>query len=521
MTTSVENLEVLQALNQMPDCLPPITEQVVASDERYVIYRPDLDCDNTVLPKPYPDQYVDHWDENHVKMPNSPENIVITDGKLAQTDQTYWMVITESLSAEIKSAEQFEAAIKAYNPDIGDKKFDVFETFVTNICNDRERDELFNEIIPQMSRLALSLPKIVTQSIPLLRQRQNRTLFLSQQQCACLLANSFFCTFPQRNQEIQATNYNLPVANFFSLFTNYGQSGAYSTTKLQKLRCIVNYFRRVLRNMPTGVVSFERRYLQIDDLPDWSQSTKTIRKLVPMTDGLIETAGSGFMQIDFANKNIGGGVLSCGCVQEEIRFVINPELLVARLFTEQQLCTEAVHIYGTEQFNKYSGYSMTFKWTGDYVDQTPSDQWRRRTTRIVAIDAIYFSSDNKHLQYGREIFERELNKAFAGFLDRDTDEPEYLSAIASGNWGCGAFNGDPELKALVQLMAVSQVNRDLVYFTFDNPQLKTRLDNINKFIVDKNINVGQLHRALVDYDNYRNQVSVKNCKNLFDFIIEF
>ncbi|XP_054155581.1 LOW QUALITY PROTEIN: poly(ADP-ribose) glycohydrolase-like [Oppia nitens] len=505
MTTSVENLEVLQALNQMPDCLPPMTEQVVAIDERYVLYRPDLDCDNTVLPKPYPDQYVDHWDENHVKMPNSPENIVITDGKLAQTDQTYWMVITESLSAEIKSAEQFERAIKAYNPDIGDKKFDVFETFVTNICNDRERDELFNEIIPQMSRLALSLPKIVTQSIPLLRQRQNRTLFLSQQQCACLLANSFLCTFPQRNQ-CKGPNQNLPVTNFLSLFTNHGQRGADSTTKLQKLKCIVNYFRRVIRNMPTGVVSFERRYLQYNDLPDWSESEKTIRKLVPMTEGLIETEGSGFMQIDFANKNIGGGVLSRGCVQEEIRFVINPELLVARLFTERQLGTEAVHIYGTEQFNTYSGYSKTFKWTGDYVDQTPSDQGRRRATRIIAIDALHFSHGNKHVQYGREKFERELNKAFAGFLDRDTNEPEYLSAIASGNWGCGAYNGDPELKTLIQLMASSQVNRDLVYFTFNNPKLKTRLDNINKFIVDTNINVGQLHRALIAYADYRSQV---------------
>ena len=40
------------------------------------------------------------------------------------------------------------------------------------------------------------------------------------------------------------------------------------------------------------------------------------------------------MQVDFANKYLGGGVLGHGCVQEEIRFVICPEMIVTRLFTE-------------------------------------------------------------------------------------------------------------------------------------------------------------------------------------------
>ena len=40
------------------------------------------------------------------------------------------------------------------------------------------------------------------------------------------------------------------------------------------------------------------------------------------------------LQVDFANKFVGGGVTSAGLVQEEIRFLINPELIVSRLFTE-------------------------------------------------------------------------------------------------------------------------------------------------------------------------------------------
>jgi len=43
---------------------------------------------------------------------------------------------------------------------------------------------------------------------------------------------------------------------------------------------------------------------------------------------------------------IGGGVLGHGSVQEEIRFLICPELLVSQLFSEKMLHTEAIIITG-------------------------------------------------------------------------------------------------------------------------------------------------------------------------------
>lgn len=48
-------------------------------------------------------------------------------------------------------------------------------------------------------------------------------------------------------------------------------------------------------------------------------------------------------------RNIGGGVLRYGCVQEEIRFVICPELIVSRLFVEQLGNGEAVIITGIRE----------------------------------------------------------------------------------------------------------------------------------------------------------------------------
>lgn len=45
-------------------------------------------------------------------------------------------------------------------------------------------------------------------------------------------------------------------------------------------------------------------------------------------------------------RYIGGGVLGHGSVQEEIRFLICPELLVSQLFSEHMLAKEAILISG-------------------------------------------------------------------------------------------------------------------------------------------------------------------------------
>ncbi len=59
------------------------------------------------------------------------------------------------------------------------------------------------------------------------------------------------------------------------------------------------------------------------------------------------------IQVDFANKFIGGGVLGHGCLQEEIRFLICPELIVSRLFTEVLDPNEVVEITGAEMYSTY------------------------------------------------------------------------------------------------------------------------------------------------------------------------
>lgn len=57
-------------------------------------------------------------------------------------------------------------------------------------------------------------------------------------------------------------------------------------------------------------------------------------------------------------------------------------------------------------------------------------------------------------------FSREANKALCGFLHvckNQCIDHEDGVGVATGNWGCGAYGGDPEIKSLLQWIAVSQV----------------------------------------------------------------
>ena len=81
--------------------------------------------------------------------------------------------------------------------------------------------------------------------------------------------------------------------------------------------------------------------------PPLFRAPEKFQKLEMFADGTIEDDGGNCLQMDFANRFIGGGVLGHGAVQEEIRFLICPELIVSRLFCERMLDTECIYITGT------------------------------------------------------------------------------------------------------------------------------------------------------------------------------
>ncbi|XP_052208227.1 poly(ADP-ribose) glycohydrolase 1-like isoform X5 [Diospyros lotus] len=298
------------------------------------------------------------------------------------------------------------------------------------------------------------------------------------------------------------------------------------------------------------------------------QSGMVIMTQVYMS-GFIEDQSCEAIEVDFANKYLGGGTLHRGCLQEEIRFVINPELIAGMLFLPSMADNETIEIVGAERFSNYSGYGFSFCFAGDHVDQRDFDLVGRRKTRIIAMDAL---SSPGERQFGLDCLIREINKAFCGFFDQSkfqqyqelfhSDEfckaspcqdlsqdlkhpvdilrnsilfheaPAMLSGsdkgmsldqlmnsleekcsqlvdhehqigIATGNWGCGAFGGDPELKATLQWLAASEALRPFIsYYTFGVEALQT-LEQVTHWILSHEWTVGELWNMLVDYSSQR------------------
>ena len=263
----------------------------------------------------------------------------------------------------------------------------------------------------------------------------------------------------------------------------------------------------------TGVVTFSRHSLPSSSTPSWHSSDHKLSRLHLSTEGKIETEGAGFLQADFANEFIGGGVLRSGLVQEEIRFTICPELITAMLFCEAMQDMEAISVIGVEQFSCYSGYGDSFRFEGRMKDSTERDTSGRRLTCLVAMDAIRFSG-NTELQFRMDKVERELNKAFVAYGVWNNKEVR-LPAVATGNWGCGAFGGDPRLKLLIQLMAASVAGRDLAYFTFGDEELTREGGRLYNKLVEEEVTVGQLFGSL---ESFYNSTKTKVGKELFEWV---
>ncbi|XP_026131871.1 poly(ADP-ribose) glycohydrolase-like isoform X1 [Carassius auratus] len=471
----------LSDLRRAPACSGPLPA-LKPTDRHTVLIRTDLMLTGEAPePHPSPDQLQDRWDHTHAKLPCSTHNLLPTD---RTTVQSRWDLIHKALSVPLRSSHDVKDAILKYNTGQA-KRWDF--SALHSYCKASEAQQMFGELFPAMAQLALRAPRLLTQPIPLLRTQCCRSLTLSQEQVSCLLANAFFCTFPRGNSHrTEFSNY--PDINFSRLFEGSSRS------KQEKLKTLLWYFRRITQQRPTGLITYTRQCLQ--RLPSWPSSEKQFGKLHISCEGTIEDQGYGTLQVDFANRFVGGGVTGSGLVQEEIRFLINPELIAARLFTEALEDNECLIVTGAERFSRYSGYSDSFRWDGDHDDQTPRDEWQRRCTEIVAIDALHYTRFLE--QFQPENMSRELNKAFCGFV-RPGVQTENLSAVSTGNWGCGAFGGDKRLKAVLQMMAAAEAERDLMYFTFGDADLVKDVLHIHKMITDTHTTVGSVFRLLLQY----------------------
>ncbi|CAM6106769.1 unnamed protein product [Calypogeia fissa] len=464
------------------------------------------------------------------------------------------------------------------------------------LCNEMDdAEEFFNSTLPHIAELALELPDLLEHHereikrlsdgmttpmmLRVLSSQESGVVLLHQHLIAALLACAFLCLYPHPRQQRKLGLVNI---NFDGLYLGVGKPST-----VQKLLCLVHYFKRVGKRMPEGTVSFERKVLPLKisglsapDVSFWSNSKKPLCEIKIINDGSIEDAGPDYLQVDFANEQLGGGALNTGCVQEEIRFMVSPECIAGMLFLPTMTDNESIEIIGAETYSEHTGYGQSFRFTGDYTDNTPRDSWGRRTTCIGAIDALCLPGES---QFEDEMMIRELNKAYCGFLshsalcgyngapdlgsvqasedcppsvpddysnyevrlDADSAESSFsfmdidentrqdrsqqaestgscvmhrnLKGVSTGNWGAGAFGGNLQLKSLLQWLAASQAGCSaLLYYSFGDARAQ-RLQQVVDWIRQENWCVSELWTMVQEYGKCRINRRVKS--EIYEWIL--
>ncbi|NXM55525.1 PARG glycohydrolase, partial [Illadopsis cleaveri] len=229
----------IEEMRRMPVCgarLPHLRP----SASHTVTVRVDLLREGEV-PKPFPTHYKDLWDNKHVKMPCSEQNLYpVEDENGDRTAGSRWELIQTALLNKFTCSLDLKEAILRYNVAYSKKwDFTALTDFCEKVLEDAEAQHLFQSILPDMVKLALCLPSICTQPIPLLKQKMNHSITMSQEQIASFLANAFFCTFPRRNAKMKSEYSSYPDINFNRLFEGR------SPRKPEKLKTLFCYFRRV------------------------------------------------------------------------------------------------------------------------------------------------------------------------------------------------------------------------------------------------------------------------------------
>jgi len=238
-------------------------------------------------------------------------------------------------------------------------------------------------------------------------------------------------------------------------YPEFSMSSAYRHGNYVLLRFLIQYFTAVHDDpsLLEGSIVISRRCV---DGVDWADAPELCGDVQTLSTRCEDPPSDHI--VDFANKYIGGGVLSSGAVQEEIMFMIHPELIVTRLFCERMHDLDAIVVRGVRRFSTYVGYSRHLKYFGK------GDLLPRNFTCIDAKPAQGIA------QYIVD-FDRDVNKAYAGFADL---ESSYVPSVATGKWGSGAFGKDSQLGFLQQYLAAAHAGVYLIYCVYDDPDLLVR-----------------------------------------------
>eukprot|EP00026_Physarum_polycephalum_P007017 Phypoly_transcript_07070.p1 GENE.Phypoly_transcript_07070~~Phypoly_transcript_07070.p1 ORF type:complete len:544 (+),score=63.96 Phypoly_transcript_07070:199-1632(+) len=368
--------------------------------------------------------------------------------------------------------------------------------FFETQLSESQRSAFFTTTLPHLLRHILLYPSLFPEPIPVLVQQKDAELKLNRLQIASILSVSFMCMWDHPNYRY------FNKRNFSDLYLNLKEEW-----EAMKLRAVLQYFETIFsrdkQTLENEYLKFGRQVVALDQFPDWETCEDPITDL-GLHKGSIEDVKD-HLHADFANKYIGGGVLAGGCVQEELLFAENTELIASCLFIPVIQDNEAVILRGSEKFSTHTGYGFTARWHSKFDDPTAKNDRHEAgmiSSEIVAMDATDYRYASSQMQYHKEGFLRELNKAYVAFA---IGRHSRAGPVATGNWGCGAFLGDKHYKFIIQLLAASKAGRYLTYCCFGDKELEENIVKIHITLKNKGLKIRDVYASLVAYQTVRQQ----------------
>jgi poly(ADP-ribose) glycohydrolase len=418
---------------------------------------------------------------------------------LPSYDENKWSLLKEEIEQSLhhNSIESVRNLIKSIGGISGElKSFD----YILECYKETDLIPLFNSI----KLFSLNLPTLFPSStLPRLAKHKCNLIELTREQILCILCHMFLCS-------VEKTPKNMYWVNFEKwLVDGRVCANAYLTSLVEYFLqsfAVINAENEENKSFMRQTVRFERRSLDSQKLEAClSDESLQLSCVHVKSEGSIGESSN--VEVDFANCDIGYGVTG---TQEEILFGASPEMCIAMLFADTMQADEAIVIRGARRVAQFDGYGLTLCFK--HALAIDSQDWSERV--VIAIDSLDYSDCETSLAAFREQLKesnlrREVSKAFAGFSS------VHGKTIDTGNWGCGAFCGNRQLKALIQVVAASANGDSLNFYCFRD---KTFGEELAKFVnVAKERHVGlrqlwSLINALgeIDYENGVFEAIMKN-----------
>ena len=369
-----------------------------------------------------------------------------------------------------------------------------------------EQGNEFIKVFGNIRNLVLDSEKILKDEIKILSTKTTDKIILNRKQVALIFILGFFDIF---NLDMKLMQVDFRYTFYDILKSNRGSD-------LSKARSFLNYLIVIGRWLEENNFLLEENVTFIRENKEFDinnfDSNQKLCDIKVVEEGSLFDSEAKFY-VDFANQYIGGGVLSGGCVQEEILFTVNPEAVVSIFLMRKMEDNDAIRIDNIIQYSNYSGYGRTFK----FEDDATKDITKIKKYNIIAIDAVCTYSSGG---VDKESVERDLIKAYVGFNLINFDDEEVVKlkkTIATGNWGCGAFGGDFELKFLQQWVAASYAGVEtLYYYTFGRKEMSNVIKNQQKInlhtaqtlynrLTERNLIKEHVLEIILDNKNFENE----------------